>query len=710
MTDLLWPLAPAGTLDGSRGRLGCQGQPVGRIGDLRYNSGTPTAAREPGCSRRCLGGMSDVLMDAHTLELLEFNKVRELLAGYAASSLGKDLARQAEPSTDPDRIRAEIALVSEMVEALAGGQAPPFGGLHDVRLLVRRAAIGSMLTAEQLLEVADTLNCTGNMYRYRMRLDGRLLRLIELLTPIEDLGAVAKTISGCIDGRGHVLDMASRDLAQVRQKLADLDERVQDQIRRLLRDPELRKILRYPNATVSGDHYVLPVAVNHRHKVPGVVHRTSSTGETLFVEPAAVAKLSAERAVLKGEEERELRRVLRRLTAEVARVARPLTFAIDIMARLDLITAKARYSLDYNMYAPEINTEGRLWLRQARHPLLEYLFRPGASGGCDPPENADSGGSHPQLAARTVVPIDVRLGFTFNLLIITGPNTGGKTVCLKTTGLLCVMAHAGMHIPAGEGSNIPLLHHVLADIGDEQSLEQSLSTFSSHISRIAYILQTADAQSLVLLDELGAGTDPTEGAALGRAILDGLDKLGCRAMVTTHLGDLKTYAFGNERAENAAVEFDVETLRPTYRLHIGQFGMSNALKIARRLKLPRTLLKRAHRYLLRRQRRAPELLRLQQLREEAEKARTEALEAQLDAQKQRDEYAHKAAELEREAQEAAALREARARLKPKDRVQVPRFGKEGQVVRVDLKRGVVVVSVGLGQWEVPLDEVFPVPS
>ncbi len=467
------------------------------------------------------------LMDAHTLELLEFGKVRDLLAGYAACSLGKELARQVEPSTDPNWIRSELVLVSEMTEALGQRQAPPFGGLHDVRLLVRRAAIGSMLTAEQLLEVADTLDCTGNMYRYRMRLDGRLQRLIELLAPIEDLGAVARTISGCIDSRGHVLDMASRDLAQVRQKLADLDERVQDQIRRLLRDPELRKILRYPNATVSGDHYVLPVAVNHRHKVPGVVHRTSSTGETLFVEPAAVAKLSAERAVLKGEEERELRRVLRRLTAEVARVARPLTFAIDIMARLDLITAKARYSLDYNMYAPEINTEGRLWLRQARHPLLEYLFR-GASGGCEPPGKVEPGADplarvpQPPLASeRKVVPIDVRLGFTFNLLIITGPNTGGKTVCLKTTGLLCVMAHAGMHIPAGEGSNIPLLHHVLADIGDEQSLEQSLSTFSSHISRIAYILQTADAQSLVLLDELGAGTDPTEGAALGRAILDG---------------------------------------------------------------------------------------------------------------------------------------------------------------------------------------------
>jgi DNA mismatch repair protein MutS2 len=659
-----------------------------------------------------------VTMDAHTLELLEFGKVRELLAGYAACSLGKELARQVEPATDADAIRAELALVTEMTEALGQGQTPPFGGLHDVRLLVRRAAIGSMLTAEQLLEVADTLTCTGNMFRYRMRLDERFTRLAELLAPVEDLGVVAKGITGCIDGRGHVLDMASPELGKIRQQLADLDERVQHQIKRLLRDPKLREILRYPNATVSGDHYVLPVAVNHRHKVPGVVHRTSSTGETVFIEPAGVASLSAERAVLKGDEDREVRRILRKLSADVAKVARPLGYAIEIMARLDLVTAKARFSRDYKMYPPDINTEGNLWLRQARHPVLEYLFRNAereqGTGNREQQTGPPDGGSPPPTPQarptpphREVVPIDVRLGFKFNLLVITGPNTGGKTVTLKTTGLLCLMAQSGMHIPAGDGSSVPVFKQILADIGDEQSLEQSLSTFSSHMSRIASILRTAEADSLVLLDELGAGTDPTEGAALGRAILDGLDRLGCRAMVTTHLGDLKTYAFSNERAENAAVEFDVETLRPTYRLQIGQFGMSNALKIARRLKLPRELLKRAQRYLRRRQKRTPELTRLQQLREEAQKAHEEALLAQHEADRQREEYEKKVRQVERDAEEAAALREARGKMQPNDAVRVQRFDKPGRLVRVDYKRNIAMVSVGLGQWEVPLDEVFP---
>jgi DNA mismatch repair protein MutS2 len=646
-------------------------------------------------------------MDSHTLELLGFDKVRELLAGYAASSLGRDLARQVEPSTDPEVIRREMSLTTEMVAALGLGQAPPFSGLHDVRLLARRAAIGTMLTAEQLLEVGESLNCTGAIYRYRMRLAEHLSGLIEMLAGIEDLGTVGKSIGGCIDGRGHVLDMASRDLAAVRQKLYDLDEKVKAEIRRLLRDPELRRILSYPNATVHGDHYVLPVSVNHRQKVQGVVHRVSNTGETVFIEPASIAGLSAERVSLKADEDREVKRVLRRLSGEVGRVAKPLCYSLDVIAKLDLITAKARYSRDFDMYPPDVNTEGRLWLRNARHPLLEALFR--NEPATVEPESASSQSpiSNSQSQTRSVVPIDLRLGIGFNLLVITGPNTGGKTVTLKTTGLLCLMAQCGMHLPAGEGSLVPVFQHILADIGDEQSLEQSLSTFSSHVSRIASIFESASSDSLVLLDELGAGTDPTEGAALGRAILDQLDKVGCRAIVTTHLGDLKTYAFNNDRAENGAVEFDVESMRPTYRLHIGQFGMSNALKIARRLKLPKELLKRAHKYLKRRKGKTGELARLQELRVEAEQAKLQALAAKHEADKEKEDFERRRTALDREVAEKAALTELRANLRPGEVVHVSRFNATGRVVRVDIKKQTVKVSVGIGEWEIPFDEVFP---
>jgi DNA mismatch repair protein MutS2 len=648
-------------------------------------------------------------MDRHTLELLEFDTVRGLLAGYAACELGKELARQIEPGTDADAIRRELALVTEMVEAIGMGQSPPFGGLHDVRLLLRRAAIGAQLTVDQLLSVADTLTCTGNVYRYRMKLHEKFTRLHDLLQPIEDLGRVAKSITACIDTRGHVLDLASRELANVRQKLADIDERVQAQIRKLLRDPKLREVLRYPNATVCGDHYVLPVAINHRQKIPGVVHRTSSTGETVFIEPASVANLSAERSIVKAEEEREIGKVLRRLSAEVGKIAKPLGFAIDLLAKLDLLTAKARFSRDFRMYAPDVNNEGQLWLRQARHPILEHLFRaPPNLTSEPPPENGQPSAVRTETPpAREVVPIDIRLGYTYHMLVVTGPNTGGKTVCLKTAGLLALMAQCGMHIPASEGSSVPIFTRILADIGDEQSIQQSLSTFSSHVSRIATILKSADQHSLVLLDELGAGTDPTEGAALGRAILDELDRLDCRAMVTTHLGDLKTYAFNNEHAENAAVEFDIETLRPTYRLQIGQFGQSNALKIARRLKLPKAVLQRANKYLRRKQKRAPEMVQLQKLREVAEKAREEALAAQHQAEREREELRQKTEEIQREAEKATALREARLKLAPGDTVHVPRFGKDGRVVRVDHRKNTAVVAVGLGQWEVGLEEVFP---
>jgi DNA mismatch repair protein MutS2 len=662
-------------------------------------------------------------MDPHTLELLGYDKVRELLAGYAASSLGRELARRLEPSRDGALVRAELKLTAEMAAALDDGPPPPFSGLHDVRLVIRRAAIGTMLSAEELLHVAETLTCTGAIYRFRMTLDERHTSLLEHLSGVEDLGTVAKTISGCIDGRAHVLDGASPALAAVRQKLFDLDERVKAEVRRLLRDPKIRDGLSYPNATVHGEHYVLPVAINHRHKFPGVVHRVSGTGETVFVEPASIAGLSAERVSLKAEEDREIRKILRRLSGEVGRVAKPLAYMLDVIAKLDLVTAKAKYGRDYSMTVPNVNDKRELWLRDARHPLLLQLFRTeNAAGGNSEfgmryaeskPKTEDTQNSAfriPHSAFREVIPIDVRLGLGFNLLVVTGPNTGGKTVALKSTGLLALMAQSGMMIPAGDGSTVPIFSHVLSDIGDEQSLEQSLSTFGSHVTRIAGIFKVADANSLVLLDELGAGTDPVEGAALGRAILDQLDHVGCRAIVTTHLGDLKTYAFNNPRAENGAVEFDVETLRPTYRLLTGQFGMSNALRIAKRLGLPPELLGRARKYLRRKRGKTGELNRLQELRREAEKAKVEALAARHEAAKEKDEYEEQKAALAREAAKQAALVEWRKNLKAGESVHVSRFDKAGTVAKVDVKKQVISVAVGLGQWEIPFGEIHPVIS
>jgi DNA mismatch repair protein MutS2 len=661
-------------------------------------------------------------MDTHTLGLLEFDRIRELLAGYAACSLGKEAARAVEPSRDRAEIEHLQSLTSEMTEALIAGLSPPFGGLHDIRPLVRRARVGSVLEAEELAATAEVLMAASALGQWLRRVSDQFPRLGGLSTGVGEFAGVHSAIASCLDARGKVLDTASRRLTVLRQELAQAEERIQETLRRMLRSPEIRRILRYPNFTMVGHHYVLPVAKDHRGELAGSVQRTSASNETVFIEPQAIAEQSAQLSYVRSKEQKEIRRILRWLSAQVGQVADSLLETLATLAELDLTHAKARYSLDFRMSRPDLNDQGRLALRSARHPLLEALFRAEAKSArtavaeakqAQLPGLEGSASETPQPTVaepRSVVPIDVSLGFQANILVITGPNTGGKTVALKTVALVAVMAQSGMHIPAGAGSMVPAFDQILADIGDEQSLEQSLSTFSSHVRRIAQIVGTATEHSLVVLDEVGSGTDPTEGAALGRAVLDELDSLGCRAMVTTHIGDLKTYAWTNPRAENAAVEFDEESLKPKYRLHIGDIGQSNALLIARRLNLPEHLVARAERYLSQtRGDEAPELETLQRLKREAEQARQEALEARAEADRTRDALRQKLADLQREDENDQKLAEARARLQPGDRVVVPRLGydRPGRLVKLDLKRNKAVVQIGMMKWDVAIDELIP---
>ena len=658
-------------------------------------------------------------MDTHTLGLLEFDRIRSLVAARAACSLGKDEARRMGPSTDAGEVRDRQALTTEMTEALASGLVPPFGGLHDVRPRVRHARVGGTLSAEELAETVETLRATGNLERWLTRVGDEFPRLGSMGRQVGEFSGLVNAVEACIDERANVLDSASRKLAAIRVEIEKVEVRIQETLRRMLRSPELKRILRYPNFTTVGHHYVLPIAKEHRGEIAGSVHRTSASNETVFIEPQAIAEHSAQVAFLRAREAKEVRRILRWLSAQVGQVADSLLASLETLGELDLIHARGRYGLDYGLTAPDFNTEGKLALRGARHPLLEALFRADPALVVTPTrgqvvEVAEAAGPPSRTPGpdptRTVVPIDVHLGLQFRMLIVTGPNTGGKTVALKTVGIIAVMAQAGLHVPANQGSQLPLFDEVLADVGDEQSLEQSLSTFSSHVRRVTDILSKATERSLVLLDELGAGTDPSEGAALGRSILDELDAIGCRAIVTTHIGDLKTYAFDNPRAENAAVEFDLETLQPRYRLHVGDIGQSNALQIAGRLNLPAHLVERARKYLHRaRGAESPDMAVIQKLRAEAEAARQSAIIARTEAEKTREALNQRLTDLQRQAENDARITEGRARLQPGDRVVVPRLGydRPGRVVKLDPRKKTAVVAIGQMQWDVKVDELIP---
>jgi DNA mismatch repair protein MutS2 len=634
-------------------------------------------------------------VDPHTLDKLEFESVRQILAGYASCALGRAIAAKVKPTMRIDLIQQWHGQVQDMIEAAAEMDLPPFGGIHDIREAIRVAVPPHCLEPNDLAVVAETLDATHGVVVWADRLRPSAGHLRVVCEKLGDFKTLADAIRQVIGPNGEVRDEASSRLRRVRTEISQARINIGHVFDRLLRDRNLTRLLRYPQATFHDDRLVLPLASEHRGRIPGIVHRSSDSGATLFVEPAAAVELNNQIISLKRDESIEVGRLLLHLTHQLFLNRDEIMSTMDTLAVLDLVTAKVRFARAYNLTTPAVSTDRKLILRQARHPLLIRLQKEAAQRG----------------EMREVVPIDLRLSDDFDMLVVTGPNTGGKTVALKTAGLICVMAQAGLPIPAATGSTVPIYKEVLMDIGDEQSLQQSLSTFSAHLSRLLLILKQAGPGTLVLIDELGAGTDPDEGAAIGQAIVEELLRRGCAAIVTTHLGVLKSVAYREARAENACVDFDIKTLQPTYRLLIGEPGNSNAINIASRLGLPPEVIAAARSHLgesgqqLNRAIRGTLQSRRQaeHARTEAETARAQALEEIEAARKQRVSLESKQADFDRWVEKIASLR-------PGDKVHVRRFDKPGRVVRVLLHKQLAVVDVGTMEMEIPLREIVPAPA
>ncbi len=498
-------------------------------------------------------------MNQKALKTLEFDKIIHILTGYAASEGAKDMCRKLVPYDnigDVERAQRETA---DALRRVYRKGSVSFGGIRDVRGSLKRLEIGGILGMGELLQIMSLLETAGKIRQYGQREADDTSRdsLDESFEFLDPVPALASEIRRCILADDEMADDASTALLQIRRSMRQMNDKVHNTLNSMV-NGSARSYLQDPVVTMRDGRYCLPVKAEHRSQVPGMIHDQSSTGSTLFIEPMAVIKLNNDFKELLMKEQQEIEKILSVLSEKAAAVAEILAEDYRILVVLDFIFARAMMAKDMKATRPIFNTDRQIHIKDGRHPLL------------DP---------------KKAVPITVRLGDDFDLLIITGPNTGGKTVSLKTVGLFTLMGQAGLHIPAFEGSRLAVFDQVYADIGDEQSIEQSLSTFSSHMTTIVSILKEVTLNSLVLFDELGAGTDPTEGAALATAILDHLHKQGIRAMATTHYSELKVYALSTEGVENACCEFDVESLRPTYRLLIGIPGKSNAFAISSRLGL-----------------------------------------------------------------------------------------------------------------------------
>ena len=526
-------------------------------------------------------------MDPDAIRLLEFPALKDILAGFTSSGPGRALALGLEPLDDPEEIELHLTRAAEMVEASEREFRVPLSGVEDISSPVRRADAGGVPLEPALLwQIASFCGIATAVGRALDRLRGSFPALGQLSDQIPLCPELESRIKAAVDAGGKVKDNATPRLAELRGRVRGVLRQIQDTLNALVRSRTVGPHLQYPNPTICRERYVLPVNAKHKSQVKGVVHGTSDSGATLYVEPFETLELGNQLSEAQGEEQEEVNAVLRELTRHVAHEEHALLAAQQGLAEVDLILAKARMAKRYRMCRPTVTSGRTLDLREARHPILLRLTE------LDESEEW----VRRDTDFDAVVPIDIHLGDDFTVLVVTGPNTGGKTVALKTVGLLCLMARAGVFVPA-ERALVPLYDSIYADIGDEQSLQQSLSTFSSHMSRITRVLASASEESLVMLDELGAGTDPIEGSALAQSVLDELVQRRCSAIVTTHLGQLKTFAASCPEAENACVEFDSVTLRPTYHFTIGAAGSSNALEVAERLGMPRRLLDHARRQL-----------------------------------------------------------------------------------------------------------------
>ena len=568
-------------------------------------------------------------MNQHALDVLEYDKIRELLVGYAASGLGIRLAQEIQPLTDLYRIERLIAETTELKRLLSPDRYLPLGGLHDLSPILEKLDKGAeILIIEEIMHVKETLRAFRIVKGYLEDAKGDYPHLRRLAGSIRLYSEIDAKIENTLNENGAVKNSASPELRSIRKTIQAVKGRIQGKLQSTLRSKSVSPYLQDPIIRERKGRPVIAVKERDASRVPGAVRDRSDRGNTVFIEPEAVRELGNELQAAIDAEGAEIVRLLSEITAKIAAVTAPMGETLKILAHLDLTYAKVRFSRDYEMNPPTLNGNGWLNLKVARHPLLLTLQR-----------EEDS-------ELEVVVPIDFRLGGDFNTLIITGPNTGGKTITLKTVGLLTLMAQSGMHIPAREGSELAVFSRITADIGDEQSIEQSLSTFSSHLRNIAEILSSADENSLVLLDELGGGTDPAEGAALGKSILEYLHTRNARTVVSTHISPLKNLGYTVPGIENASVEFDIATLRPTHKLLIGTPGSSNALAIAQRLGLPDEVIVNAENSSAEQDDGAAELInQLQAAKVVTEKNKSAATEAQAEAARLESEYRQKLDEI-----------------------------------------------------------------